>query len=351
MERQLFSPIMWKDESLFLIDQRILPTEEHWVECRRVEEVAEAIRSMIVRGAPAIGITAGYGVALAFRRDVVQHVKNVDTYFEHVYTTLIETRPTAVNLRWALDRMKTLFHQIKHGSVQDMYEALVREAQSIHEEDIALNRKIGEHGAHLVRKPVRVLTICNAGALATGGYGTALGIIRSLHEQGKLVMVYAMETRPFLQGARLTVWELTREAIPVTLICDNMVGLLMKQNKVDIVVTGADRIARNGDTANKIGTYMVAVLANYHSIPMYIAAPYSTVDLNTFTGNDIPIEERHSAEIIYIQKVPITVPDVQVWNPAFDVTPAELITGIVTEKGVFERPYEESLVQAYIANA
>lgn len=329
---EVLSPLEWSGGALRLLDQRLLPVEEVWREYRDYRGVAEAIREMVVRGAPAIGCTAAYGVVLGARQAG-------GGALDEVYATLAATRPTAVNLFWALERMKRVVPQSP--------DRLEKEAISIHEEDIAACRAIGEHGAGLLPEGT-VLTHCNAGALATGGYGTALGVIRSAVARGQKLKVLADETRPFLQGARLTAWELGRSGIPVTLITDNMAGHFMARGEVQAVIVGADRIARNGDTANKIGTYSVAVLAREHDIPFIVAAPRSTVDLSIPDGTHIPIEERTSREVTHVggvQVAPLADHGVAVRNPAFDVTPARYISAIVTERGVARAPFEDSLVR------
>jgi methylthioribose-1-phosphate isomerase len=319
----VFSPLEWKNGKLRLLDQRKLPTEEIWIEYTDYRAVADAIRDMIVRGAPAIGCTAAFGYALGVKAGVDRKT---------VYETLRATRPTAVNLFWALDR-------ISKASDADVE----REAIAIWKDDIERCLSIGRHGARLMPDGGTVLTHCNAGALATGGYGTALGVIRAAREAGKKISVYADETRPFLQGARLTAWELARDGIPTTLITDNMAGALMARGEIQAVVVGADRIAKNGDTANKIGTYSVAVLARENDIPFYVAAPLSTVDLNTPDGSKIPIEERDAREVTHVGPSRLAPEGIGVRNPAFDVTPARYIRGIITEAGVAEPPYERTL--------
>jgi methylthioribose-1-phosphate isomerase len=328
---EVLSPLRFVDGRLELLDQRRLPAEEQWVACRTVDEVAVAIRDMIVRGAPAIGIAAAYGVAIGAAAG--EHLPDV-------IARLAATRPTAVNLFWALKRMKHRA-ELDGGAGADAA-ALLREAIAIHAEDIAACRAIGRHGAALLPEGT-ILTHCNAGALATGGYGTALGVIRAAVAAGKRITVYADETRPFLQGARLTAWELQRSGIDVRLITDNMAAALMRRGEIQAVVVGADRIARNGDTANKVGTYGVALAARAHSLPMLVAAPLSTVDLATADGHAIPIEERDPREVTHLAGVAVAPRGVAVRNPAFDVTPAELVTAIVTEAGVARAPYAETL--------
>jgi len=329
--------VEWKDGIIRLLDQSRLPEVVEFVDCRDHREVADAIRQLKVRGAPAIGVTAALGVALA-----AQSVARTDyaAFAQAVLAVcdeLAATRPTAVNLFWAIERMMRKLHSLRDQPIPSIKQALIAEAQAIRDEDIALCKAMGRHGATLIDDGQTVLTHCNAGALATAGYGTALGVIRAAWEQGKKIHVIADETRPVLQGARLTAWELMQDDIPVTLITDNMAGTLMRQGKIHLCVVGADRIAANGDVANKIGTYSVAVLAEAHHIPFYVAAPYSTIDLKTKSGADIPIEQRNPDEVTTIHgSHPIAPKGVAVYNPAFDVTPAELITGIITERGVFK---------------
>ena len=320
------TPLRWDGRSLFLLDQRLLPREEVWIECRTASEVAEAIRTMVVRGAPAIGDSAAFGMAMAAQRGDDLHAAGEE---------LRQARPTAVNLAWAIDRMLRV-HAEGTGD-------LTLEAQRILSEDVAANRRMGKYGAELLGEQSTVLTHCNAGALATGGYGTALGVIRAAVEAGKRVAVFADETRPYLQGARLTAWELQRDGIDVTLITDSMSGHFFQQGKFDAVLVGADRIAANGDAANKIGTYTVAVLANAHGVPFYVAAPVSTIDPHCPTGADIPIEERSALEVTDIGGTRMAPEGIQVRHPAFDVTPARLITAIITERGVLRTPYGEAI--------
>lgn len=322
--------LRWSDEGLYLLDQRKLPHETVYVLCKDHIDVARAIKDMVVRGAPAIGVAAAYGVALG--------VKNLSlAKIDEIVDLLSKTRPTAVNLFWALERMR------KKALSSSSWEELLEEAKAIHEEDIKANERIGKFGAHLIPQSANVLTHCNAGALATGGFGTALGVIRFAVKQGKKVRVFADETRPVLQGARLTTWELMMDGIEVTLITDNMAGYLMSKGEIDLVIVGADRIASNGDVANKIGTYSLAVLAKHHGIPFYVAAPTSTVDLSIPSGKDIPIEERDPREVLEINGVKIAPSGVKVFNPAFDVTPAELISAIITEKGIIRHPFSKNL--------
>jgi methylthioribose-1-phosphate isomerase len=329
-----------------MIDQRVLPTEEKYLILRSYDEVAEAIKKMVVRGAPAIGVSAAMGLALGAKQSVGTAVSDLEYDFDYMCEVMSKTRPTAVNLFWAIERMRQAFTRARTQTddVEKLKQMLVDEALTIYKEDLEANRSMGRFGGELLEDNSTVLTHCNAGALAAAGdYGTALGVIRGARDAGKRIAVIADETRPFLQGARLTAWELQQDEIPVTLITDNMAGHVMKQGKVDAVVVGADRIAANGDTANKIGTYMVAVLARQHDIPFYVAAPISTIDLASASGEDIPIEERDSREITHIREHRLAPEGIKVHNPAFDVTPHELITAIITDKGVARQPYSESL--------
>ncbi|MBI3211034.1 MAG: S-methyl-5-thioribose-1-phosphate isomerase [Candidatus Solibacter usitatus] len=332
--------IQWTDDGVVMIDQTRLPRVVEYVTCRDFREVAEAIRSMVIRGAPAIGVAAAMGVAIG-----VQKSNGTDfrAELEVICDTLAKTRPTAVNLFWAIDRMKQLALSMEGKPLAEIRQRLVEEACLVREEDIAINRAIGAHGAPLVPDGKRVLTHCNAGALATAGYGTALGVIRAAVEAGKKIAVFADETRPFLQGARLTAWELQQDGIDTTLITDNMAGHFLRAGTIGCVVVGADRIARNGDVANKIGTYSVAVLAKENGVPFYVAAPISTLDLTLSSGDLIPIEERAAAEVTHVFGVAVAPEGIGVANPAFDVTPNRYVTGIITEKGVAYAPYEESL--------
>src|SRR3954470_15487173 len=332
-----------------MIDQRKLPAAEVYVRCKTPAEVARAIKTMVIRGAPAIGVAAAMGLALGVRRSKALGTKQLAVELNKMSEMMAATRPTAVNLFWAIDRMKRSFAAgVAAGeSVEQLKERLTAEARQIHDEDVASCRALGAHGAAVVPADARILTHCNAGALATAGYGTALGVIRAAVEQGKKVRVLADETRPFLQGARLTAWELVRDGIDTTVITDNMAGSLMRQGGVNFVVVGADRIAANGDTANKIGTYGVAVLAREHNIPFYVAAPLSTIDLDTPDGSRIPIEERSAKEVTHVGSSQLAPDGAQVWNPAFDVTPHQFIAGIITERGIFRAPYTESLRSAF----
>jgi methylthioribose-1-phosphate isomerase len=343
-------PVKWSDEGVLMLDQRLLPTEEKWLTLRTYNEVAAGIKDMVVRGAPAIGVSAAYGVAVAAKTFVGTNVDDLEEELEYASGILGKTRPTAVNLFWALDRMKRAFQNAKSEgkSISEIKQILLDDAKAIQEEDIESQRLIAKFGGELLENDSTVLTHCNAGALATGGvWGTALGVIRGAVDQGKSISVIADETRPYLQGARLTAWELMEDDIPVTLITDNMSGHIMKKGGVHAVVVGSDRIAANGDVANKIGTYMVAVLAQRHEIPFYVAAPLSTVDLNCPTGDDIPIEERDRLEVTHMKDTQLAPNGVGVSNFAFDVTPNELVTAIITEKGVARAPYVESLKRQF----
>ena len=332
--------VEWKDGAVRILDQSRLPERVEFLDCRDYRDVAQAIRQLKVRGAPAIGVTAAMGVALGAQTLPARDHDALTKEVSAICDELAKSRPTAVNLFWALERMKAKVTSWRGRPIEEIKRLLVEEAQRISDEDVAMNKAMGRHGADLVRDGQTVLTHCNAGALATAGYGTALGVIRAAWEQGKKIRVIADETRPVLQGARLTAWELMEDQIPVTLITDSMAGALMRNGGVDLCIVGADRIAANGDVANKIGTYSVAVLARAHHIPFYVAAPYSTIDLATPTGDQIPIEQRNTQEVTTVfGSDPIAPAGVDVWNPAFDVTPAEYITAIVTERGVF-KPHE-----------
>ena len=337
--------IDWKDDAVVMIDQRKLPTAEIYVTCKTAKDVAKAIKTMVIRGAPAIGVAAAMGIALGMRRSTATGTKQFVTEFQRICDLMAATRPTAVNLFWAIDRMKKTFaDSAQRGlSVAELKVRLEDEARAIHDEDVQSCRTMGAHGASLVPESARILTHCNAGALATAGYGTALGVIRAAAEQGKRVAVLADETRPFLQGARLTAWELVKDGIDTTVITDNMAASMMRLQQVDLVVVGADRIAANGDVANKIGTYGVAVLAKEHGIPFYVAAPISTVDLGTPDGSRIPIEERSDREVTHVGATRVMPEGARIRNPAFDVTPSRYVTAIITERGIARAPYEESL--------
>ncbi len=337
--------LSWTSEGVRFIDQTKLPLEESYVLATTYEQVADVIVTMVVRGAPAIGVSAAYGVALGAIRSKAQTAQQFAPEFDKICARLAGTRPTAVNLFWAIDRMKKLFaRELAAGTpMAQIQEKFLAEADAMYEEDIAACKAMGAHGGALLPDEGGVLTHCNAGALATCGYGTALGVIRSAVEQGKHIHVYADETRPFLQGARLTAWELMADGIPTTVICDNMAASLMRAGKIKAVVVGADRIAANGDFANKIGTYNVAILAKEHGIPFYCAAPWSTIDTATPTGDAIPIEERSAVEVTHHGGKQLTPHGVGICNPAFDVTPAKYVTAIITERGVLRAPYAESL--------
>ena len=329
--------VEWKNGAVRLLDQSRLPEHVKFLNCRDYKTVASAIRELKVRGAPAIGVTAAMGVALGAQRVKATSYDAFARAVGRICDELAATRPTAVNLFWAIERMKKKLAELRAKPVAEIKRALIEESQKILDEDIAMNRAMGKHGAALVQSGQTILTHCNAGALATAGYGTALGVIRAAWEEGKKIRVLADETRPVLQGARLTAWELMQDRIPVTLITDNMAGSLMKQGKIQLCIVGADRIAANGDVANKIGTYSVAVLARAHNIPFYVAAPHSTIDLATPSGDKIPIEQRNPKEVTALHGGPVIAPTgAEVLNPAFDVTPAHLITAIITERGVFK---------------
>ena len=333
----MIETIQWTDSGVVMIDQTRLPREETYVTCTDYKQVAEAIRSMVIRGAPAIGVAAAMGIALGMQR------AESAAEFDQICDTLARTRPTAVNLFWAIERMRRLYSELRASPLEEIRAKLVSEAQQIRLEDIAINECIGRNGAPLIPDGKSVLTHCNAGALATAGYGTALGVIRAAVASGKKIDVFADETRPFLQGARLTVWELQHDNIPATLITDNMAGHFLHSGRIGCVVVGADRIAANGDVANKIGTYSIAVLAKENSVPFYVAAPISTLDLSLTNGDQIPIEQRAAEEVTHVQGVPVAPDGTTVENPAFDVTPNRYVTAIVTERGVARPPYVESL--------
>ena len=342
----MIKTVEWTNEGVRMLDQRLLPNEEKYLTLRSYEEVADAIKKMVVRGAPAIGVSAAMGLALGASQSVGTSVADLEYDFDFMCKVMAATRPTAVNLFWAIERMRRALAKAKTGTsdVEQVKQRLVDEALAIFHEHIESNRALGRFGAELIPDGATVLTHCNAGALATAGdYGTALGVIRGAIDAGKRVAVIADETRPFLQGSRLTAWELSKDNIPVTIITDNMAGHVMKQGKVDCVIVGADRIAGNGDTANKIGTYMVAVLAHQHQIPFYVAAPISTIDLAIASGEGIPIEERDAKEVTHVRDHRLAPEGVNVQNFAFDVTPNELIAAIITDRGVARSPYGESL--------
>jgi methylthioribose-1-phosphate isomerase len=339
----MIQTLEWTDEGVRFIDQTKLPTEESYVTCTTYQQVADVIRNMVVRGAPAIGVSAAMGIALGVKNSSAESVGELKRDLDQICKVIGETRPTAVNLFWAIRRMQDKFEILRVCPIAQIKRALIEESQRMHAEDIAANQAMGRHGATLMPASGGVLTHCNAGALATAGYGTALGVIRAAVEQGKKIHVYADETRPFLQGSRLTAWELMKDGIPTTVISDNMAGAMMKQGKIGAIVVGADRIAANGDVANKIGTYTVAVLAKEHGIPFYVAAPISTVDLATANGDGIPIEQRNSKEVSHMAGKQMVPDGVGIENPAFDVTPAKYVAAIITERGIARAPYGESL--------
>ena len=339
----MIQTLEWTDNGVRFIDQTKLPTEEVYVTCKTHEQVADVIRNMVVRGAPAIGVAAAMGIALGVNNSKAESTGDLKRDFDQICDLIGKTRPTAVNLFWAIRRMQEKYERIRIRPISQIKRELIEEAQRMHAEDIAANQAMGRHGATLMPSSGGVLTHCNAGALATAGYGTALGVIRAAIEQGKKIHVYADETRPFLQGSRLTAWELMKDGIPTTVISDNMAGAMMGQGKIGAIVVGADRIAANGDVANKIGTYTVAILAKEHGIPFYVAAPISTVDLACPDGSKIPIEQRNAREVTHIAGKQMVPDGVGVENPAFDVTPAKYVAAIITEKGIARAPYDESL--------
>jgi len=341
--------IAWQDNTVVMIDQRKLPGQEVYVHCTTANEVARAIKTMVSRGAPAIGVAAGMGIALGMQRSKAQGTRRFAVELNKLCDVMAATRPTAVNLFWAIERMKRVFSEAAQAgrSVDEIKTTLVAEAQAIHDEDVASCRSMGRFGADLVPENARILTHCNAGALATAGYGTALGVIRAAAEQGKVVQVFADETRPFLQGARLTAWELVRDGVPTTVITESMAGPLMRSGGIDFIVVGADRIAANGDFANKIGTYTVAMMAQAHNVPFYVAAPLSTIDLRTPDGDAIPIEERNAREMTHLGTTRLAPEGASVWNPAFDITPHHLVAGIITERGIARAPFTSSLARLF----
>jgi methylthioribose-1-phosphate isomerase len=339
----MIQTLEWTEQGVRFIDQTKLPTEETYLVCKTHEQVADAIRTMVVRGAPAIGVAAAMGIALGVKDSNARSTSELKRELAKICDNMGKTRPTAVNLFWAIGRMQETFAGLESRPVEQIKQGMMEEAKRMHGEDIAANQAMGRHGATLMPSEGGVLTHCNAGALATAGYGTALGVIRAAVEAGKKIHVYADETRPFLQGSRLTAWELMKDGIPTTVISDNMAGAMMRQGKVGAVVVGADRIAANGDVANKIGTYTVAVLAKENGIPFYVAAPISTVDLACPDGSKIPIEQRNAREVTHIAGKQMVPDGVSIENPAFDVTPAKYVAAIITERGVAREPYEESL--------
>ena len=342
----MIQTLEWTESGVVFIDQTKLPTEEVYVTCTTHQQVADVIRNMVVRGAPAIGVAAAMGIALGVKNSKATNAADLKKDFDQICEAIRQTRPTAVNLFWAIRRMTEKFESLRPRTIAEIRQAqqvMIEESQRMHAEDIAANQAMGRHGATLMPSTGGVLTHCNAGALATAGYGTALGVIRAAVEAGKKIHVYADETRPFLQGSRLTAWELMKDGIPTTVISDNMAGVMMQQGKIGAIVVGADRIAANGDVANKIGTYTVAILAKEHGIPFYVAAPISTVDLATPDGGKIPIEQRNAREVTHIGGRQMTPDGVEIENPAFDVTPAKYIAAIITERGIARAPYKESL--------
>ena len=341
--------IEWQSDAVVMVDQRKLPGQEIYVRCKSAAEVARAIKSMVIRGAPAIGVAAAMGIALGMSRSKAKGTRQYAVEFNKTCDLMAATRPTAVNLFWAIARMKTSFSTgVQAGeSVEQLTSRLITEAQAIHDEDVASCQAIGREGLAVVPAAGRILTHCNAGALATAGYGTALGVIRAAAEAGRVTQVFADETRPFLQGARLTAWELVRDHIPTTVITESMAAPLMRDGKIDMVVVGADRIAANGDVANKVGTYTVALAAEAHGIPFYVAAPLSTIDLATPDGSAIPIEQRNPREVTHLGSTRLAPEGADVWNPAFDVTPARLVAGIITERGIARAPYATSLPRLF----
>ncbi len=347
----MIQTLEWTPEGVRFLDQTKLPLEETYFMARTYEDVAHAVSTMIVRGAPALGVTAAMGVALGVLRSQAQTVGELRPEFDEIARTIAITRPTAVNLFWGIARMRALFEALSGSSVDEIKQALVREGQAMHAEDIAACKTMGAHGGPLLPREGGVLTHCNAGALATCGYGSALGVVRSAVAAGADIRVYADETRPFLQGARLTAWELMHDGIPTTVLCDNMAASLMHQGKIQAVIVGADRIAANGDVANKIGTYGVAILAKEHGIPFYVAAPWATVDTATPDGKHIEIEQRAALEVTHHGGRQQTPHHVEIENPAFDVTPAKYVTAIITERGVIHRPTRELIAQVEAEHA
>lgn len=344
MNSHITTPIQWREDRLLLLDQRLLPGKENYLVCTTYQDVADAISVLAVRGAPAIGIAAAYGMVLAVRQ--VPPGEDRLTFLAQAAKDLEATRPTAVNLAWACRRMLRVANEaVKQG--EELLERLWKEAYCMAQEDLAMNRAMGEHGQELVADGANILTHCNAGALATSGWGTALGVIRAAHAKGRNLHVYASETRPLLQGARLTTWELMQDGIAVTLVTDGMVGHLMQQRKVDVVIVGADRIAANGDVANKIGTYGLAVLARAHNIPFYVAAPTSTVDMELASGEEIVIEQRQADEVRQVGALVVAPAEVKVYNPAFDVTPAEYIAALITDRGLITAPSRSKMTEVF----
>lgn len=340
-----FKTIEWKGDHIRILDQRRLPLQVHYLICKNYKSVIIAIKNMAIRGAPAIGVAAAMGVALGAKNIKTNNPNLFKKKIKEICFQFLQTRPTAVNLSWAIKRMEGLLDQESFRNVEEMKKRLEGEAINIYKEDIKINRRIGEIGKGLIQNGAGILTHCNAGALATAGYGTALGVLYAAWEEGKRFHVYVDETRPLLQGARLTAWELQQAKIPFSVLTDNMAGWLMKNKKIDLVIVGADRIAQNGDSANKIGTYSLAILAKYHHIPFYIAAPTSTIDFNLKSGDDIPIEERSAKEVTHLGEKRLTPEGIKVCNPAFDVTPHTMIDAIITEKGVIHKPFKKNLIE------
>ena len=334
----MYPVIEWNNDNVYMLDQRLLPEKEEMMIHHDYRDIVRSIKDMAIRGAPVIGVAAAMGIALA----VVKGEASDEHEFKKIINVFAQTRPTAVNLFWALDRMERVYHRYRHDS-DALRKNIVKEALKIDREDVSINRKIGKNGQRLIKSGQTILTYCNAGSLATAGYGTALGVIRSAVENNKQISVIVAETRPYLQGARLTVWELQKDGIPVKLVTDNSVGYLMSKGMIDGVIVGADRIVQNGDTANKIGTYSIAVLADYHQIPFYVAAPISTFDFTLDTGSEIPIEERGKEEIIHFRNQIIAKPETEVINLAFDITPNRFITAIITEQKVIYPDYKEQI--------
>jgi methylthioribose-1-phosphate isomerase len=346
----MFKTIEWRKNSVVMIDQRVLPTEERYLTYKNYTGVAKAIRDMVVRGAPAIGVAAAMGIALGASKIKERDRRGFKRQFKKICKAMAETRPTAVNLFWAIERMKSVVSNNSRLNIKELKEKLVEEAVTIYSEDIDVNVRMGRNGRRFIKDGASVLTHCNAGALATAGYGTALGVIRAAVEKGKNVKVFVDETRPLLQGARLTAWELKKDGIDAILITDNMAGYMMNKGFINCVIVGADRVAANGDVANKIGTYSVAVLAKQHKIPFYVAAPTSTIDLKIKNGDQIPIEERNADEITHIKGIRIAPKNIKVKNPAFDITPNSLVTAIITENGVAKGKYQKRLKELVNGN-
>lgn len=346
-----FKTIEWKQDHILILDQRRLPHEVHYLVCKDASSVAMAIKTLAIRGAPAIGVASAMGIALAAEKSKSRENRSFIQEVERVCNEMSQTRPTAINLFWAVNRMRKILKKASEDGVEKTKVNLVKEALKIYKEDLEVNQKIGKFGRGLIHEGDGILTHCNAGALATAGYGTALGVIYAAWEEGKRFQVFVDETRPLLQGCRLTAWELIQEKIPVTVITDNMAGALMSRGSIQLVLVGADRITRNGDTANKIGTYGLAILSKYHGIPFYIAAPTSTFDLSLASGRDIPIEERGTEEVTHFQGIPIAPKGARAFNPAFDITPHRLIHGMITEKGIIRKPFLNNLKKILPSNS